>query len=625
MAKNNFFLSSENKEEIIRTFKRCFSNRVGKIIKEADDILNHNFDLLGSGKVNLGERINWHCDFKSGFCWDPGTFHSNIKFGDKEGVDVKVPWELSRFQHLAALGKAYWLTKEEKYTKEFIDEVKDWIENNPAEYGINWRCPMDVAIRASNWILGFHFFKDSKEISDEFLTKFLDNLLIHGKFLKRNLERSWRGLTSNHYLSDIVGLLYLGIFFSERKIGKRWQKFGISELKKEIKKQIYPDGCDFEASTCYHRLALELFFFATLLTVINDKDFNGENYQEIAEKIFGKEYTKKLYMMFEAVYYLLKPNGKMPQIGDNDSGRQHIFVKRDVLDMRYLLTFGAVFFKERKFKIKEFGFSEDALWIFGEKGYNFWQGLKENSILNIKSRAFSDSGWYVMRDRMNYMIISAGPNGQKGGGGHCHNDKLSFELSAEGKDLIVDPGTFVYTPFPAWRNKFRSTAYHNTVVIDGTEQNRFIKNNLFSLKNDAKVKINRWKVADEFDVLDAEYSSHRREIVFYKKEKKWVIKDVLTGKGSFDLYFHLAHPNFVKQNLGGLAPMKIERNGLLVQTKNPEGANLRIRPLRTEGLSLSLEKAWISSEYGRKIQSLVLRYSKENSPKTQLLTEISLL
>ncbi len=548
-----FFVDSKNKDKIVGIFKKEFSNKIKDIIKDADEIGEHIFDLLGSGKTNLGEKINWHCDFKSGYCWNPKTFYLDIKYGDKKGVDVKVPWELSRFQHLTNLGQAYWLTDNKKYTKEFINEIEDWIDNNPLRYGVNWRCTMDVAIRTCNWISGFYFLKNSKEITDKFLLQFLKSLLAHGRHIERNLEKGWSRITSNHYLSDIAGLIYLGIFFKDTKIGQKRLKFGIQELRKEMQKQVYPDGCDFEASTCYHRLVLELFFFSTLLVVNNNK-FNGKNYKEISEKIFGKEYTGRLYKMFEAVLYLLKPNGRMSQLGDNDNGRLHIFTKREVLDMRYLLTLGAIFFSEPKFKVKEFKFCEEALWIFGEEGYEIWQKLKENKLEGIKSKVFPNAGWYIMRSSNDYCIISCGPNGQNENGGHCHNDKLSFELCIDGKDLIVDPGTYIYTPYPEWRNRFRSTLYHNTVMVDGEEQNRFIPNNLFSLKNDAKCKCLNFGEDDEKIYFIGEHYGykrfknpviHRCEIKFYKKEKKLEIIDKFKGKGEHNLRWNFTlSPDF---------------------------------------------------------------------------------
>jgi len=90
----------------------------------------------------VNQPIDWHCDFKSGYMWSPKTFYRNIRYGQIEGVDVKVPWELSRFQHLNILGQAYILTKNKKYAEEFANQISDWIDNNPIGFGVNWKCTM---------------------------------------------------------------------------------------------------------------------------------------------------------------------------------------------------------------------------------------------------------------------------------------------------------------------------------------------------------------------------------------------------------------------------------------------------------------------------------------------------
>ena len=117
-----------------------------------DDIarsyLDHEFDLLGSGfqrnylgmqargingvlfsqksdysEINYSNRsqakqikslidddydpIDWHIDFKSGYRWKQNTWFKNIKHGHILGVDIKVPWELSRMQHLPQMAIKY--------------------------------------------------------------------------------------------------------------------------------------------------------------------------------------------------------------------------------------------------------------------------------------------------------------------------------------------------------------------------------------------------------------------------------------------------------------------------------------------------------------------------------------
>lgn len=530
-----FFIEPAKRDELIFKINNAFPQLKTEIVVEADKVCSHVFDLLGSGPVNLdgfaekhGGRefcgyLPWHFDFKTGYKWNPKKYYKEIRpaYGK---ADIKVPWELSRFQHAAVLGQAYWLRGDEKYAREFIRQVDDWIDGNPSKFGVNWACTMDVAIRVANWILGFYFFKDSKEFTEEFLIKFLKSLLVHGRHIISNLEN--KGITTNHYLSDLVGLIYLGIAFPEFKEAQKWKDLAVQELVKEMDKQVYDDGMDFEASTCYHRLSLELFFYPALLCRLNGIEL-------------PESFVEKLKKMFEFVLYVLKPNGRMPQIGDNDNGRLHVLRKRDILDMTYLLTFATLHNDDPSYKIAEFGFALEGLWLFGAEGYELWCKLPRRSVEELESRAFRDGGIYVMRHKKDYMVISCGPNGQGDRGGHAHNDKLSFELCVNGKDVIVDPGTYVYTSDPNLRNLFRSTKYHNTISFNGIEQNKL--RGVFTLSNDAKSRCLYFGEKDEIIKFVGEVKYKNKEVsseFFLDKKNKSLIVNIKSNCiGDFNLHF----------------------------------------------------------------------------------------
>jgi len=674
--RDNVFLSSivNNKDKGF-IISNLSLDQKKEIINSAEDICNHVFDLLGSSRIKVSYRmkprglegylynsgvndywlkkikgqindkavnllhlkekenfygknkinydpIDWHIDFKSGYRWKKDIWYKKIEYGNVNGADVKVPWELSRLQHLIILGQAYLLTGDEKYCMEYVYQVVDWIENNSPQFGVNWKCTMDVAIRAANLIFSLAFFKDSGFITDEFLFYIAGTIYIHGEHIINNLE--FGSLTSNHYLSDISGLIFIAGLFSDFRIGQRWKKFASSELINEMKKQVYEDGTDFESSTCYHRLVLELFLFpAIYISKLSDK-FNGSNYYETCRVIFGEKFVSKLYRMFDFILHSLKPNGFITQIGDNDNGRLLVFNKREVLDMSYLLALGAIFFRESRFRIKEFNFPPEVFWIYGYKGRSDYKRLKENSIRNLNSRAFHNSGWYIMRKDNNFLMASCGPNGQNGNGGHAHNDKLSFELHSSGEDIIIDPGTYIYTSLPEWRNLFRSTASHNTVLIDNQEQNRFEKQNLFTLKDDARVVVRNWKTTEGYDYLEAEHygydrlenpAKHKRRIIFDKKELLWIIKDELNGSGkhAFDVSFHL-NPGLTGE---------IDRSSLVTGVIKRGKIILWIIPFEKDDLSVTIEKDWFSKGYGSRIQSSVLRYSKNVKVPAEFLFILS--
>src|SRR5262249_20633087 len=150
------------------------------------------------------------------------------------------------------------------YAREFVDEVTDWLADNPFAYSVNWSCAMDVALRAMSWIWGFHFFAASRSCADgAFRARLLKALFLHGEFIHANLERS--DVNGNHYLTDGVGLVFLGAFFHDSADGRRWLQAGRDIVVGEIANQVSDDGVDFEQSTAYHRLVLEGFLTSYLL------------------------------------------------------------------------------------------------------------------------------------------------------------------------------------------------------------------------------------------------------------------------------------------------------------------------------------------------------------------------
>ncbi|MCK5578300.1 MAG: alginate lyase family protein, partial [Planctomycetes bacterium] len=445
--------------------------------------------------------------------------------------------------------------------------------------------------------------KNSPVLTNDFLIKFYKSLLSHGRHIMNNLE--YGPLNSNHYLSDLVGLVYLGILFPEFKEAKKWRNFGIKELIKEMKKQVHSDGVDYEASTSYHRLVTELFLSATLLCQKNGIEFPSW-------------YLKRLEKMIEYIIYYTTPNGSAPVLGDNDNGRLQKLETQEINDHKSLCSTGAVLFNRADFKNTAGKFYEESFWLLGETGLNKFNTLKAPTD-NLSSKPFSSGGSYIMRKNNLYMIIDGGDSGMKGTGGHGHNDLLSFELYAYDKTFIVDPGSYVYTPYPEERFYFKSTQAHNTVVVDDKEIARF--NGFWGLKNDAQPKIHKWKNTEQYDFFDAEHSGyqrltppviHRRQVYFNKIKSYWVIKDILNGKGKhkLNLYFHLTP----------LKSIRNPKNKLMVYTQADQGANLAIIPLETENLTLEIMEGWISPGYGVKTKAPVIKYIKETTLPAQLIT-----
>ncbi|MCL6087383.1 MAG: heparinase II/III family protein [Actinobacteria bacterium] len=646
-----------------------------KIIKEADKVCNHEFDLLGSGRVkvdydlkaegfegyvyenklsfneidaiknnlnfkinktlnftddnfNLYEPIDWHIDFKSGYRWDNKIWYKKIKYGHLPGVDIKIPWELSRASHFVTLGQAYWLTSDEKYTKEFICQILDWIENNYAGFGVNWTCTMDVAIRACNWIIGFSFFRYSPLINKEFVSQLAKCLYLHGLHIKNNLEKGIFRIKNNHYVSDITGLLYIGLFFNFTVFGKKWLEFAIKELKKEINTQVYEDGTNFEASTFYHRLSIELFFYPVFFTVKNSPKFNGENFVNLGTEIFGSAYLAKIKKMFDVMLNLIDLNGHIPQIGDNDNGKLHLFSDSEIKNIKYLIAIKNIFFGNIQLndpKVKEFEFNQSALWLSGKYGKEIWDKLSEISLKNLKSVSFNDSGWYLMKNNrkadnvFSDLMILCGPNGQKNKGGHSHNDKLSISLNINGSSIFTDPGAYIYTPINRLRDEFRSCSSHNTICIDGLEQNRFVTGNPFVMVDDAKARLNKIIENDNYYFFSGEHYGytrlkdsviHGRQLLFDKNNSSLLIKDMFKGSQAYHEY----NCSFI------LAPdlkFSIGKDKTMI-FNIPEEINFNFLPVSDLEINFEIAGAFYSDGYGEKGKTFKLTYTFNSEKPSEI-------
>ena len=109
--------------------------------------------------------LDWQVDFRSGWRWDATALGVTSPIGHKPGVDIKLPWELARLQHLPALAGGYALGGQrgfgaaESYAREFQNQILDFSAANPAGWGVNWACAMDVAIRAANMALAWDLFR----------------------------------------------------------------------------------------------------------------------------------------------------------------------------------------------------------------------------------------------------------------------------------------------------------------------------------------------------------------------------------------------------------------------------------------------------------------------------------
>ena len=520
--RERFFISDLNRKEFYISLMTSLGG-FDSIMDDADMVHENKFMSSGSKSFSFGEKMDWHLDFMSGKRL-PLTFYTKINpLDSRNRSGIKVLWEVSRFHQAIWLGKAYWISGSEVHAKKFRDMVNDWIDSNPVGYGINWVSSKEVAIRAMNLIIGLMYFICSQSIDEEFFTKLLGSLYDHGAYIYRNLHRNHQ--SSDRYVSNFVGLLYIGIFFYDTKFGKRWVKFARRELESEIMAQVYKDGTCHGGSAGYQCLAAELFIAAYVLLGLNKFEISSD-------------FKSRLEKMFEFIASATMRDGKIPAIAEFDG--THVFkmrTEKDPNDHRDILAVAATIFGRGNFKAAAGGYSELALMLLGTQGFEKFSSIRENS--KTESAIFPDGGFAILKTEKDFCLFKFGGFER---GGCDHNDILSFTISGKNQ-FIVDRGTYYYTRGADLQDKLHSIYSHNTAVVDKTAQRKF-SSVRFVRKDQALPELLEWSSTMEQDVIEAQHHAyehlsqavaHKRKITFNKRQRTFISEDNFMGEGKHEI------------------------------------------------------------------------------------------
>jgi hypothetical protein len=507
-----------------------------RVLAAARRATEHIVDLLGSGDVHLGDRIEWHRDYKSGFVW-PRSYFATLRYGDPAGgSDVKFPWELSRLQWMLPLGQAFLFTGKDEFALKARALIESWIEANPHASSINWACTMEVALRIVSLSWLFHAFKHAAAWRDtRFRGEFLRMLYLHADFTARHLEKS--DINGNHYTADAAGLVYAGLFFGERADGKSWLESGWTILRNELPLQVYADGVDFEASIPYHRLVQELFLYPALYARLHGVET-------------PRPYRERLVLMARYTAAYVRPDGSVPLVGDADDARTLPLGTQPINDHRYLLGISGMAFEDSELIAQFDGSRSEIYWLLGARAATTLNDRVRRH--SVASASFPFGGCHVLRNAADHVFAVCAPLGLAGRGGHSHNDCLSVDAVLAGVHLFSDCGAYVYTADYAERNRFRSTTYHNTPRVDGEEINRLVSPTLlWWLHNDARPVVRDVSFASREDRLVLSHTGYERlaapvtpvrTLTLYHATHTLRIEDAFEGTGEhlIEVPLHLA-------------------------------------------------------------------------------------
>lgn len=239
---------------------------------------------------------------------------------------------------------------------------------------------------------------------------------------------------NNHGLTQSAALLLIATELPFIPEAERWQRLGEERLVTVISKNVAADGVQIEQSPFYHFYVLRFLWHIFAWTEAHT-DWRSPI---LASSIDG---------MLEFAAWVVQPDGRLPLIAST--------VEDTIV-----------------------GESDDALARMAERHPTFawvWSSGRDGSPPPDQARLFAESGWSIMRSSWErddladatQVIFDVGPWRTS----HSHHDALSVHLFGAGRPLLIDPGLYTYEPGSA-HDYFWSTAAHNTVVVDHTDQAR---------------------------------------------------------------------------------------------------------------------------------------------------------
>ncbi len=551
----------------------------------ADVSLDNKYIIFGE-TIDLESPINWHQDRMSEFIY-PYKRYDKIhpkQWFDK-GIELVFPWEFSRFYFSISLAQKYLVTRDIKYFELFKTLILDWIKNNEFLIGINWYSTMDVSIRAVNWIVALNIFRIF--IDDNDFEKILSKAFAqHAEYISKFPLIESNGLTTNHTIAAYAGLLFLALTLRSHPRSKRWIRQSIHGLESTIREQIYVDGSDFEGSIQYHRLVLEIYSYSAIFGAANGI-------------IFSNYFYHRLFRMYEYTASYIDKKGNAPQIGDNDSGRFIAFnaydnnIYSNELKHTYLLYLGSIIFGHKFSSLVENTEYKHIVIPSIPKVSLPTNDFKQQQVKG--TIAFRNAGAYFLKNSDYDLCVACFPLGQKGKGGHNHQDMGSFTLSINGKQFAVDPGSYCYSKNRKVRDKFRSYHYHNTLYTKIDIEQDLARNGYWSLApvyrakniciNNANITITIQHVNDH----------NARSRCFELKEDKLIIRDIYPG--FFCSRINL-HPDC---------------KDIIVDNKNQKiTVNKRIN-IHSDAIKVYIQDYDYAPHYGKKVKSKAVIFEAVNS------------
>lgn len=297
--------------------------------------------------------------------------------------------------------------------------VDSWSDACPPVTSDAWE-PYPVARRILNWSMAMALVPALRD-------HLAPHLRAHLRFLATHLETHLRG---NHLICDAAALVAGGAVLVD---GQQWRARGEELLRRELARQVLPDGGYGERTAQYHAIVLQDVSIASALA-------------RAAGRPLSDGVTTPASAMARWLARVLRFDGSVPYL--NDAAPDAMPDVGNLLALASAL--GLV----------------DGPWD-GWLGRCFGGNGPGDPLPAPHDIELESTGWSIVRERNWELLFEHGPIGPADQPGHGHSDALSYELIWEGRPVVVDTGVTTYQS-GAVRGFERSARAHASAHVAGS-------------------------------------------------------------------------------------------------------------------------------------------------------------
>ncbi|HET7669831.1 MAG TPA: alginate lyase family protein [Burkholderiales bacterium] len=586
----------------------------GTYLAAADRVADGRLDIFSLGNADIGLPPRWNRDPKTGI-EAPLAFGKLLDYRDPDLVgDIKYLWEPNRHLQIVTLAQAYALSGKRSFRDALIDQLDSWFIACPYGRGPNWASALELGIRLVNWAIAWQLMGPIQD--EDFKRRWLTSVYQHAHAI-----RSWfsgHSSANNHLIGEATGLFIAGVTWPHWPESAEWVSSAKKILEREALAQNAPDGVNREQAVWYQQFVLDMLVLPLLAGRANG----------IA---FSPEYESRIESMMDFLASIMDAGGNVPMFGDADDGYLVRLEQEgaEYSPYRSALGLGAILFRRGDFKLKAGRLDDKARWLIADADTQY-DALDARATRLPLRQSFAEGGYFILGTDFDTpqeirAVVDAGPLGYTSIAAHGHADALSFTLSAGGRELLIDPGTYAYHTQERWRQYFRGTSAHNTVRIDGRDQSEQGGNFMWLRKAHAACAL--WLSSPDKDSFEGWHDGyarlddpvkHRRLLQLDKKSRTLVVEDNLHMDDEHDveLFFHCAEECRVDAIEGGYL---LERDGIRARLILPRDGTAELY----RG-SLSPMLGWASRGFDRRQPTATLVWRAKLAAPAVLRTTITL-